>query len=266
MAPLIAITNDDGIDSPGLLAAAEAAQALGRVVIIAPTYQQTGMGRSLTGDSRAQLLPRDIQLNGSSLEAYHCACSPALVVRFAMQTLFSTEKPDLLISGINYGENLGNSVTCSGTVGAALEACNYGIKSIAISKQTEVESHNSYTSQDWGASSYFLSMFGSLMLETDLPPDVEALKIDVPDDATTDTQWKITRLARTFYYSKVIAEPTAQSRVCDAKTQIVVDRKSLDPESDIYALAIDRVVSVTPLSLDLTSRVPLSEVQRRLTG
>lgn len=266
MVPLIAVTNDDGIDSPGLLAAAEAAQALGRVVIIAPTHQQTGMGRSLTGDSQAQMLPRDIQLNGTTLEAYHCACSPALVVRFAMQTLFSRKKPDLLISGINYGENLGNSVTCSGTVGAALEACNYGIKAIAISKQTEVESHHSHTSQDWGASAYFLSMFASLMLEKNLPPDVEALKIDVPDDATTATEWKITRLARTFYYSRVIVEPTAQSRVCDSKMQIVVDRENLDPDSDIHALAIDRVVSVTPLSLDLTSRVPLAEVQRSLTG
>jgi 5'-nucleotidase len=266
MAPLIAVTNDDGIDSPGLIAAAEALQSLGRVVIIAPTHQQTGMGRSLTGDSKARLQPKDIRFNSTILEAYHCACSPALVVRFAMQTLFSAEKPDLLISGINYGENLGNSVTCSGTVGAALEACNYGIKSIAISKQTELDSHHCYSSQDWRASAYFLSMFAALILEKNLPPDVEALKIDVPDDATTDTQWRITSLARTFYYSRVIAEPTTQSRVCDAKIQIVVDRENLDPDSDIYALAVDRVVSVTPLSLDLTSRVDLYTFEQSLRG
>ncbi len=266
MARLIAVTNDDGIDSPGLLAAAGAVGALGRVVVVAPTYQQTGMGRSLTGDSRAQLQPKDLRINGSALEAYHCACSPALVVRFAMQTLFSAEKPELLISGINYGENLGNSVTCSGTVGAALEACNYGVKAIAISKQTKLDSHHLYTSQDWHASAYFLSMFASLLLEKKLPADVQALKIDVPDDATVDTEWKITRLARTFYYSRVIAEPTPQSRVCDAKMQIVVDRENLDPDSDIHALAVDRVVSVTPLSLDLTSRVDLSALQQSLKG
>lgn len=261
MAPLIAITNDDGIDSPGLFAAAEAVAPLGRVIIIAPTHQQTGMGRSLTGDNQARLEPIDFRIGTTDLEAYHCACSPALVVRFAMQTLFCMKKPDLVISGINYGENLGNSVTCSGTVGAALEACNHGVRSIAISKQTDVESHHSYDSQDWRAASHFLTRFARLLLETRLPPDVDALKIDVPGDATSETAWRITRLARTFYYSKVIMEPNPESRICDARTQIVIDEQNLDPDSDIYALAIDKVVSVTPLSLDLTSRVELSELQ-----
>ena len=139
--PKILITNDDGIHSPGLRAAAEAAQSIGEVTIAAPRHQQTGMGRSLTGNREARLEQINYLVNGRNITAFHCECSPALVVRHCLKTVFHDNKPDLLISGINYGENLGFNVTCSGTVGAALEGASFGIPSIAISKQTEIESH-----------------------------------------------------------------------------------------------------------------------------
>ena len=259
----IAITNDDGIDSPGLRAAAKAVADMGEVIVIAPTNQQTGMGRSLTGDHDAHLQPIKYRINSTDIQAYHCNGSPALVVRHAMQTIFNNRKPDLLISGINYGENLGHSVTCSGTVGAALEAGNYNVPAIAISKQTDIRSHLTYTEQDWLASTYFLKYFSSIVLEKTMLPDVDVLKIDVPDSASPKTKWKITRLARTSYYKKKIDNPTAASKISEAKTTISVDKKNLDPESDIYVLAVAKQVSVTPLSLDLTSRVDSSELRNQ---
>jgi 5'-nucleotidase len=90
------------------------------------------------------------------------------------------------------------------------------------------------------------------------------LKIDVPNDATPLTEWKITKLAKTVYYSKVIENPTPGSKICDGKTVIEVDQESLDPDTDIYALAVDKIVSITPLSIDLTSRVLLSDLQEAL--
>ena len=257
----IAVTNDDGIDSPGLRAAAEAAAELGEVTIIAPTHQQTGMGRSLTGDMQARLQPIDFHINGTAVPAYHCECSPALVVRHSLRTLFHRKKPDLLISGINYGENLGTNVTCSGTVGAALEAASFGIPAIAMSKQTEIESHHSYTPQDWTVSQYFQNYFSTYLLDSTDLQGVDILKIDVPGDATPATPWKITRLARTSYYYKVFENPDATSRLSDAKTEIHVDPDRLDPLSDIFVLAVDKEVSVTPMTLDLTSRVDFSSLK-----
>ena len=102
------------------------------------------------------------------------------------------------------------------------------------------------------------------LLAKKLQTDVDVLKIDVPGDATPLTDFKITRLSRVGYYSKSIDNPNVNSRIGDGKTIINVNGADLDPESDIYAFAIDKVVSVTPLSLDLTSRVKLFELQEML--
>lgn len=259
--PRILLTNDDGIESPGLKAAVEAAMSLGTVTVVAPSSQQTATGRGLTGNKEARLIASDFKVNGVNITAYHGDGSPAFVIRHCLRTLFNDSKPDLLISGINYGENLGFNITCSGTVGAALEASSFGIPAIAISLQTAVEYHQSYVEQDWSTAAYFLNKFSKLLLEKPSLPDVDLLKIDVPDDAHNTTQWKTTKLARSFYYYRNMREPGPMTRFGDGNTVIKVDRKTLDPDSDIYALAIDKVVSVTPLSLDLSSRVNLSAIQ-----
>ena len=262
----IVVTNDDGIDSPGLRAAAEAVAGLGDVTIVAPSHQQTGMGRSLTGDLQASLEPVEYLIDGVPVPAYHCACSPALVVRHSLWTLLHDRKIDLLVSGINYGENLGTNVTCSGTVGAALDGASAGIPSIAMSKQTEIESHHKYSLQDWSVSEYFLNYFAGMLLSRKRLAEVDILKIDVPGDATNSTAWKICKLARTSYYSRVFDSPDAGSRISDAKTVIEVDPDTLGPETDIYVLAVDKLVSVTPMSLDCTSRVNFGQLRETLTG
>ena len=257
----IFITNDDGIESPGLKAAVESVIDIGEITVIAPTTQQTGTGRGLTGNKQSNLIPVDYSVNGKNFEAYHCDCSPALLVRHSLITVFKSEKPNLFISGINYGENLGVSVTCSGTVGAALEAASSGIPSIAVSKQTDIESHHKYTIQDWSATAYFLNHFSKVLLNYNLNHDVDVLKIDVPAGATFGTEWKITKLARSGYYFKEIIKPSLQSKLNAGKIVIKFDENQLDSDTDIHALAIQKIVSVTPLSIDLTSRVSLSDLQ-----
>lgn len=155
----ILITNDDGIESPGLRAAVKAVLHIGNVTIVAPSHQQTGTGRGMIGEKQSSLKPIEYHLNGTDIRAYHCECSPALIVRHSLRTIFKESQPDLLISGINYGENLGIDITSSGTIGAALEASSRGIPGIAISKQTDIESHHQYTDQDWSAASFFLNRF-----------------------------------------------------------------------------------------------------------
>lgn len=257
----IIITNDDGIDSPGLKAAVESLINFGEITVIAPTTQQTGTGRGLTGNMQTSFTPIEYVVSGIKIKAYHCDCSPALIVRHALRTVYRSDKPDLVISGINYGENLGANITCSGTVGAALEAASAGVPSIAVSKQTDVGSHHHYTHQDWSATQYFLKYFSQLILAAGRQYDVDVLKIDVPAEASTATEWEITKLSRSEYYRKSFVLPDWQSRPCDGKTIIDFDEKQIEPDSDIHALAIQKIVSVTPLSIDLTSRTNLTELR-----
>ncbi|MGI9537236.1 MAG: 5'/3'-nucleotidase SurE [Desulfocapsaceae bacterium] len=257
----IALTNDDGIESPGLRAAVAAVADLGRITIVAPTDQQTATGRGLTGNKQSKLERVSYPGGKFDVEAYHCPCSPAQVVRHAMFTLFRFDKPDLLISGINYGENLGNMISCSGTVGAALEASSHGVAALAVSKQTDIASHHNYTSQDWQAAAHFLRKFTQLVLDMDLPADVDLLKIDVPDGASEETGWKMTRLSRSSYYSKILDNTSIDTRVGDFKTRIRLAKEEVESDSDIFALAVEKQVAVTPLSLDFTSRVDLGSLR-----
>ena len=251
----ILITNDNGINSPGLLAAAQVGNEYGDVIVAAPSTQQTAMGRSLKGNRDALLQPTDYEIDGVKVEAYQCDCSPALLIRHSLAVLFPVEKPDLIISGINYGENIGATITSSGTVGAALEGATFGIPSIAISKETDIESHHKYTKQNWTGTQYFLRYFVEQLLTKNLPFDVDVLKIDVPDTANSSTAWKITKQATTPYYSTVLDNPSLQSRLGDGKTAIDLDVESLEVGTDIHAIYVDKIVSVTPISISLTSRV-----------
>ena len=260
----ILITNDDGINSPGLRAAAEAVSSLGTILIIAPSSQQTGTGRGLFGDKDLCLIPTEYLVNNKNVAAYHCNCSPALIVRHSLRTILKNSMPDLIISGINYGENLGFNITSSGTVGAALEGASFAIPGIAISKQTDVSSHHNYTEQDWTASVHFLQKFSKSILASGLPADVDLLKIDIPNNASTSTKWRLTTLARSPYYCKEIEVPSLKSKLGDGKTAIKFDESIIDKDSDIYAIAKERMVSVTPISLDLTSRVEFQALEEGL--
>ncbi len=252
--PHIFLTNDDGIDSPGLRAAIQAVMHLGEVTVVAPLTQQTGMGRSFSGNLDAPLVAVEYTIDGQQINAFSCEGSPALAVQHGLLVLFPQSRPDLLISGINYGENVGSNITISGTVGAAIEGATQGIPSLAVSLQTEAGAYFHYSDRDWDPVMHFLTMFARRVLTQALPFDVDVLKIDVPGNATTQTPWRLTRLSRKRYYITALNNPSLESKPDEIEFDIHVEHASLDPKSDIYALVMDQVVSVTPLSLDCTSR------------
>jgi len=220
----------------------------------------------MTGNKESSLFPVEYNVDGKNIKAFHCDCSPALIVRHSLMTVFRGEKPDLVISGINYGENLGANVTCSGTVGAALEAACKGIPSIAVSKQTDIASHLKYTEQNWSTTAYFLKHFSELLLTTELMYDVDVLKIDVPASATPDTAWKFTKLARAGYYFKEIETPDLESKLNAGNTVIKIDESKLSPDTDIHTFAIQNLISVTPLSIDISSRVNFDDLQNHINN
>ena len=264
--PLILITNDDGISSPGLRAAVEAALPLGEVLVAGPAQQWSGAGRSMPQGPKGDILPYPLEVDGQPVTAYQVDASPALVVLHAVHELVP-RRPDLLISGINFGENLGTDVTISGTVGAALQGAAIGIPSLAASLQTPKETHvNPSESIDFSAAMHFVRLFARRMLATPLPFDTDLLKLDVPSDATPQTPWRLTRVSRHPYFISAPPQRRDFSEPGRIDYDPLADPESTEPDSDIHALAVDRVVSIAPMSVDLTSRVNRYEMEALLLG
>ena len=258
--PQILLTNDDGIRSPGLWAAAAALSKLGYVTVTAPREQSSGMGRSLPNTSDGMIHEEQLQVNGQQWSVFAVGGSPAQSVLHGVYEVLK-KKPDLVVSGINYGENVASGITISGTVGAALEASSIGIPAMAVSLQADRKYHLSYSDDvDFSVAADFTARIARLLLEKKLPQDVNVLKVDVPSDATLETPWELTRISMQRYY-----EPVAPERESWDVPGVMGYREAgtlaNEPEgTDVYAMRVKRAVSVTPLSLDMTSRVDFDEL------
>lgn len=260
--PQILLTNDDGILSPGLWAAAASLSKLGFVTVTAPREQSSGAGRSLPNTSDGIIHEQRVQVNDQEWTAFSVGGTPAQAVLHGVFEVMK-KKPDLVVSGINYGENVATGVTISGTVGAAMEAASLGIPALAISLEAAAEYHLSY-SQDVSflVAAEFAARIARLLLHKKFLPDVDLLKVDVPSDASVDTPWQLTRVSRQRYF-----EPLAPVRASWKDRAVMGYREAgeLDREpenTDVYVLRKKRWVSVSPLSLDLTSRVDFDELER----
>jgi len=262
----ILLTNDDSINSPGLWAAAEALAPLGFVHVVAPRVQQTSMGRALPRESDGIIDARTLTVNGKEWQVYSVGGSPAQAFLHGYYEVLGF-KPDLVVSGINYGENVASGITISGTVGAALEAATLGISALAISLETPVSQHfNLSPDVDFSVAGYFTRYFAEKLLKTEMPFDVGVLKVDVPNDATPETPWVVTRQSRERYFYPVPADPGNAQGSRNMSYVVKLDQGEPEPDSDLRVVKIDRKVSVTPLSFDLTARVDLADFTRLLQG
>ena len=260
----ILLTNDDGIHSPGLWAAAEALSELGFVTVAAPREQSSGMGRSLPANSDGIIRSELFQIHGKEWTVYAVGGTPAQAVLHGIMEIMP-QRPDLVVSGINYGENVATGVTISGTVGAALEAASHGIPGLAMSLETDRSEHQSYSKDiDFSTAAYFTTHFARQMLEKRFPADVDLLKVDIPARATPQTPWQLTRIARQRYFAAV---PPKRKSWAEPGYVDYAEAAELGEEyigSDVYVLRVQHEVSVTPLSLDLTSRVDFDLLNRLL--
>jgi 5'-nucleotidase len=261
----ILLTNDDGIQSPGLWAAAEKLSELGYVTVAAPQEQYSGAGRSLPIHTNGTIRPTHLHIGTQDWTAYAVGGTPAQVVLHAVMRIMP-EPPSLVVSGINYGENIGEGITASGTVGAAMEAAALGFPSLAVSLQTSPKDHLSHSLEvDFSAAAYFTRHFSEILLNRAMPQDVRLLKVDVPDDATPDTPWRITRLGFNRYFLPLVDRNISWEDHSSIGYEIEkVDPQITPRDTDVYALLFDHVVAVTPLSLDLTSRVDLSDLEKMI--
>ena len=259
--PLVLITNDDGIDSPGLHAAVEALMPMADLLIAAPAGQQSAAGRAFRAGPDAVFQRREIDIHGKPVEGWCLDASPATTVRHALQCLMSGRRPDMVVSGINFGENLGTNVTASGTVGAAIQSAVWDCKSLAVSLEVPQEFHYIHGEVDWNPAILILRRAAECFLAADWPADVHVLKIDIPDTADENTPWQVCRQSREPGWWGMVPEPHPGA----AAGATVGERgprpgRQWEEDGDGGVLLVRREVAITPLSVDMSSRVRLGEV------
>jgi 5'-nucleotidase len=263
--PQILLTNDDGIKSPGLWAAAEALSRLGYVTLVAPRDQASASGRSLPLTSDGKIQQTTLHVGSQEWQVYSIGGSPAQTVLHAVLEIMPAP-PDLVVVGINYGENLGTSITMSGTVGAAIQAADLGLPALAVSLQLIDESYLSYSQRiDFSAAAHFTGVVAKMILEQGLPKGVDLFKLEVPASATPQTDLRFTRLAHHPYFTPVVKRSGGWGSTGYIDYRID-PAESVAPDSDLYAVITDKVVALTPLTLDMTARVDLQELADLMTG
>jgi 5'-nucleotidase len=163
----ILISNDDGVRAPGLAAVAQILQAIGEVIIVAPIENQSGKGHSIT---IYEPIFRDDLTLPNGLKAIGLSATPASTMKVALKNIVNP-KPDLVVSGINRGYNLGLAAYVSGTVGAAREAAMAGVPAIAASTLTDV--------RDYGFAAEEILGVARRVKQYGLPPNT-FLNVNVP--------------------------------------------------------------------------------------
>lgn len=255
MKPLILLTNDDGVHSFGLHAAVAACEPLGELLVVAPITQQTAAGRSKPSHNSGRLTRVEIHAHDKVIQAFGVDASPAQAVEHALFEL-APRPVNLVVSGINYGENVGEGLAVSGTLGAAIEGASFGIPALAVSRQTDpVHFLNHRAELDFSVAAYFLRQWAAHVLTHSLPVGVDVLKIDVPDDASPETPCRWTRQSRRRYFVPVPSQRTNDRDPAPMGFVLRADPLELEPDSDVRAVILDRVVSVTPITRDMTAAV-----------
>src|SRR3990172_1680178 len=255
----ILLTNDDGVYSTGLKAAYDSVRDLGDVTVVAPSTQKSGVGRGIS-----IFEPLRVSLaNVNGFRAYAVAGTPTDSVIIGLFSILK-EHPDLVLSGFNVGENIStDTVSTSGTIGAALEAASYGIPAIAASIQVidegdKFDDHRTY-SYDFEVGIKFVNRIARNVINKGLPEGVDLLNINIPRHATMDTEIEITRLARKIFLTGVEKRLDPRGRPYYWINGDLV--RDAEEGTDVKAVMKKGHISITPLSLDSTARIDFGEIR-----
>src|SRR6202795_1276516 len=237
----ILLTNDDGYEAPGLRALAAALEGFATVSIVAPSREQSGTAQSLT-------LRQPIVCNQINEREWAIDGTPADCVIVALHKLLP-EKPDMVISGINHGANMGENVYYSGTVGAAREAALHHIPALAMSLCARK------SEQNFANAARIARAAAELILKEGLPDQV-LLNINVPEP------WKggvrFTRQSKKITRNQLSEGKDPRGRIYFWLYEQKIDR-DVEPDTD-YAAIFAGSVSVTPLHLDPTDTKSLKQL------
>lgn len=230
----ILITNDDGIFSEGLRELADAMAKIGEVVVVAPDREQSASGHSLT-------LNRPLRLQKVREHWYAVDGTPTDCVNMAVHGLLKEDPPDLVVSGINFGVNMGDDVTYSGTVSAAFEASLHKLPALAFSQ--EVAEGFSFQRAGETAAEIVRALVAAGLLPRDL-----LLNVNFPAQVHRGLRW--TKLGKRYYEQSILekTDPMGRKYYWISGTP----RWELEEEGTDHRAVSTGYVSVTPLHLDLT--------------
>lgn len=231
--PTILLTNDDGIDAPGLAALEEAMADLGEVWVVAPATEQSAVGQAIT-------LRSPVRVRDRGTRRYSISGTPTDCAYVALNHLI--DKVDLCVSGINHGANLGDDVLYSGTVAGAIEATLLDVPAIAMSLA-------GYKDFDFGVAAQAARRLAEQVLRRGLPRGV-FLNCNVPQDADLNADFTVCKLGRRNYghVVEVKLDPRKQPYYWLGGSELGFDDL---PGSDCNAISHGQI-SVTPVHLDMT--------------
>ncbi|HKK01908.1 MAG TPA: 5'/3'-nucleotidase SurE [Desulfuromonadales bacterium] len=232
---LILVTNDDGVFSPGLKILAKSLASLGRVVVAAPDRERSGVSHSLTLHLplRAEELKPDV---------YAIDGTPTDCINLGVHALLKT-RPDLVVSGINKGGNLGDDITYSGTVSAAMEATVMGVQAIAVSLISQT-----FNPTDFSIAATFATELAKLVSQRQLPPDT-FLNVNVPPGIPKGS--RLTRQGKRSYDEAIVENVDPRGRKYYWIGGGKLGFQNVEG-TDVNAVH-DGYISITPLHLDLTN-------------
>jgi 5'-nucleotidase len=244
--PLILVTNDDGVYAPGLRALHEAVSSLGEAVIVAPERDNSAVSHSLTMNRPLRVVQLDTHI-------HMIDGTPTDCVTIAINKILH-RKPDLLVSGINPGANLGDDISYSGTVSAAIEGTMYDIPSLAFSLAGQPP-------YDFEVTAAVAWKLASMALSMRLPPK-SLLNINIPPLAAGEIRGiRFTRQGRRLYRDAIqeTFDPWGRKHYWIGGGTV---HWSGGDETDEQAVR-DGFISVTPIQLDLTNHDGLEYLERR---
>jgi 5'-nucleotidase len=253
----VLLTNDDGIEAEGLQAMRRALLEVPGVelAVIAPDSNRSAVARAIT--TRRPLWVEEVDFGDGSV-GYATDGNPVDCVRFAKLGLIAGFEAELVVSGINHGSNLGDDITYSGTVAAALEAIVLGVPAIAVSQQSSAGELDFRIGRefDFGVAAGFVARLVGEIESMPLPEGT-LLNINVP--AAHPEGVELTRLGRRIYRDKLTLEEEDEGgrRLYRIYGQDISYQE--EAGTDLTAVASGRI-AVTPIHFDLTDRAGLDEL------
>ena len=240
--PLILVTNDDGINAPGIRTLIQVMKTIGDIIVVAPDSPQSGMGHAITLDST--LYAEEVNINSESHKEYSCSGTPADCVKLAIRELLP-RKPDLCVSGINHGANSSISVIYSGTMSAAIEAGIEGVPAIGFSL-SDFKWH-----ADFKPAEDFIKNITLNTLLNGLPEGI-VLNVNIPNEKREDIKGtKICRQAIGVWKEDFDKRKSPFGKEYYWLSGEFVN-KDKGQDTDIYALE-NGYISIVPVQFDLTA-------------
>ncbi|PIG98142.1 5'/3'-nucleotidase SurE [Deinococcus sp. UR1] len=245
--PRILVANDDGIFSPGIKALAQAMSTFADVIVSAPDVEQSAVGHGIT-IRRPLRFKHTASAGFGDIPAYRVDGTPADCVVLGVHL---TGQPDLVVSGINLGPNLGDDLTHSGTVAAAIEGLSLGVPAIAFSQQATPAGE-----YDFAPGAAYAARLAQEVLTRGLPPRT-LLNVNFP--ALPPRGVRVTRVGEHRWEDRLVTrhDPEGREYHWVAGTSTAPDAH--DPDTD-YGAVEAGLISVTPVRIDLTARDLLTEL------